>query len=317
MSLLTKYEKQMNPDTRTTFGGTLGFQQFKKETKYRPTVVGSVNLGRMNFEKNELMFTKEDIPMNKLDAKNQMTQLVDPDILGLRKKDWNSSTYVPFNAQEEDFERKLTKIKLGFFDTPLPKYREAEIEAGTDTRDNYTGWNVSTEAASKFQNQRNIESMTCTAMEKTKKHFNKIQDYKTPTSTVKNFNETLREEKRQEKDLRAEFQEKLRFENPAATQERINAGVHKLVYEHKRHTLRPQSEDPALKLTFKPDLTKTLKVNVGYYAYHNGNWAPNPLSQEKEVWSCCMMEKKTGEGCVKVKVNRDKWILDSCGSAFG
>jgi len=38
-----------------------------------------------------------------------------------------------------------------------------------------------------------------------------------------------------------------------------------------------------------------MKLDIGYYAYHNGSWGPNPLSDNKDVWSCCMMEKKTGE----------------------
>jgi len=296
---------------------TTGFQTVKREIKFKAPVVGSVNLGRFNFEQGEQIFPKEDVLPHKIEAKNQMTQLVDPDILGLRKKGWNRSTYVNSNNQEEDFERKLTKIKLGFFDTPLPNYREPKIEAGTDTRDDYNGWNVSTEAISKFQNQRNIENLTENSIAKTKTHFKKIKDYKTPTETIKVFNETLRQTKRDEKEIRAEYKEKLRFENPSATEERINAGVNRLVYEHKTQTMRPQSEDPSQKLTFKPDMSKTLQQSFGHYAYHNGSYGKSPLSQDKEVWSCCMMERKTGEGCVKVKVNRDKWILDSCGSAFG
>jgi hypothetical protein len=47
---------------------------------------------------------------------------------------------------EETHERKLIKIKLGLFDHPIPKYRDKEEERkGTDFRDDYTGWNVSTE----------------------------------------------------------------------------------------------------------------------------------------------------------------------------
>lgn len=68
--------------------------------------------------------------------------------------------------------------------------------------------------------------------------------------------------------------------------------------------------------TFKPDLSKTLKKTVSYYAYHNGSWGKHALAKDKEVWSCCMMEKKTGEGCVTVKVNPNKWILNAGGSAF-
>lgn len=41
--------------------------------------------------------------------------------------------------------------------------------------------------------------------------------------------------------LRNEFKEKYKFENPAATEERINAGVNRLVYEYKKNTIRPQS----------------------------------------------------------------------------
>jgi len=50
-----------------------------------------------------------------------------------------------------------------------------------------------------------------------------------------------------------------------------------------------------LNLTFKPDMSKTIKHAFGQYAYHNGSWGPNPASPDCEVWSCCMSEKKTGE----------------------
>lgn len=141
-----------------TFGNTTGFATFhKKDFKTRHPLVGSSKLNRLNFERTEQVFPKEDVPKQAIDAKVSMNQLVDPDILGLRKKDWNRSTAVARNNQEEDFERKLTKvekknkgkeksncfvqIKLGFFDTPLPKYRPNKIEAGTDTRDDYKGMN--------------------------------------------------------------------------------------------------------------------------------------------------------------------------------
>jgi len=42
-------------------------------------------------------------------------------------------------------------------------------------------------------------------------------------------------------------------------------------------------------------MTKTLKPDIGYYAYHNGNWGTCAISPDVEVWSCCMNEKKTGE----------------------
>jgi len=317
MFLQTGYQNRMQQDTRTTFGVTQGFQQQKREILKAKIGAGSIRMGRMDFEMGEQIFPKEEVPSKAIEAKKQMTQLVDADILGLRKKGWDRSVAVPVNAQEEDFDRKLTKIKLGFFDTPFLKDRPNKVEAGTDTRDNYTGWNVSTEPLNRFQNQRKIDEQIQHAMEKTKAQFKKIKDYKPPVETIANFNETLRQTKREEKDIREQFKEKYIFENPAATKERVNAGVNRLVYEYKKELVRPQTEDPMRSQTFKPDLSKTMKPSISHYAYHNGSWGRNAVSPNKEVWSCCLMEKKTGEGCVKVRKNHDKWILDSCGSAFG
>ena len=51
------------------------------------------------------------------------------------------------NALAETFESKnLNKqIKLGFTDQPEPKRKDPLIYPGTDTRNDYTNWNVSTE----------------------------------------------------------------------------------------------------------------------------------------------------------------------------
>ena len=37
------------------------------------------------------------------------------------------------------------RIKLGLDDAPLQKFKEKIIEPGTDTRNDYTNWNVSVE----------------------------------------------------------------------------------------------------------------------------------------------------------------------------
>lgn len=76
----------------------------------------------------------------------EVQQFIDPDILELRKKNWNPSVSCPKNnEQDETFDRKLIKIRLGLIDQPVPKAKAVKIEKGTDTRDDYTNWNVSTE----------------------------------------------------------------------------------------------------------------------------------------------------------------------------
>jgi len=318
MFLQTKYQNQFQQDTRTTFngtfGGTLGFQQFKREPKHKAAVAGSVKLGRMDFERSEQIFSREDMPHKSLTCKNQMTQLVDPDILGLRKKEWDNSNAVPLNTQEEDFDRKQTKIRMGFFDSPNHKYTPPKIEVGTDIRDNYKGWNVSTELPNQFQKQRSLDEQTQNSMGMTRGHFGTLRDYKSPEEITKAYNETLRQTKRDEKELKAELRTQYKFENPSATEEKVNAGVNRLVYELKIRSLSPKLEDPFHNETFKHDLSRTTKHTVSHYAYHNGSWGKNNVSSDKEVWSCCMMEKKTGEGCVKVRVNPNRWLFNPAGT---
>ena len=41
------------------------------------------------------------------------------------------------------------QIKLGFTDHPIPKYKEPLIYTGTDTRNDYTKWNVSNQIIQK------------------------------------------------------------------------------------------------------------------------------------------------------------------------
>jgi hypothetical protein len=33
--------------------------------------------------------------------------------------------------------------------------------------------------------------------------------------------------------------------------------------------------------------------------------------EKEEGWSCCMNSEKTSEGCVAVKVDKQKWVLSS------
>ncbi len=90
----------------------------------------------------------------------EVQQFIDPDILELRKKTWNPSVSCPKNnEQDETFERKLIKIRLGLIDQPVPKAKTPKMERGTDTRDEYTNWNVSTEQFVR-ERRRQLESET-------------------------------------------------------------------------------------------------------------------------------------------------------------
>jgi len=104
------------------------------------------------------------------------------------------------------------------------------------------------------------------------------------------------------------------FENPAATKEKINAGVFRMVYEHQVKSAKPQSEELILNLTFKPNMTSTLRPKIKVKAYHSGKWAELYIPQDQAkiyCWSCCMDENQESEGCVIINVDQNRWNLAS------
>ena len=55
-----------------------------------------------------------------------MDNFIDPDLLGLRKKEWNTSVSIPGNAlNEETHERKLIKVN---FKKKIKKFKTKNID---------------------------------------------------------------------------------------------------------------------------------------------------------------------------------------------
>jgi hypothetical protein len=64
---------------------------------------------------------------------------------------------------------------MGLNDFPMPKYAEKHIEPGTDLRNDYTGWNVSTELANRFERARQLETMTKLSLRQTQQFFERAR----------------------------------------------------------------------------------------------------------------------------------------------
>lgn len=76
--------------------------------------IGSIRNDKINYDKEEQFFSKEDIPPQARTIKEEINTLIDPDHLGLRKKQWNTSVSVPKNFEkEETHEQKLLKVPFG------------------------------------------------------------------------------------------------------------------------------------------------------------------------------------------------------------
>lgn len=222
----------------------------------------------MSYDADEQFFSKEDVPEKAKIIRDQVKDFIDPDLLGLRKKEWNNSVAVPKNPLlEETHERKLVKIKLGLFDQPVPSIKEPHIEPGTDTRNDYTGWNVSTELDERAR-KAELEKQTMIATIKNKEMEQElIKSYKDPVKKQVELGDSLRQKKMREKEYRDQIRSEFKFANPAASEQKTDGAVFRLAYETK---LKKQQfkNDPTL--TFKPDMSKTLKNEVRYKTHHTG-----------------------------------------------
>jgi hypothetical protein len=106
----------------------------------------------------------------------------------------------------------------------------------------------------------------------------------------------LRDKKREEKELRDKLREQFVFENPSAAKERVDAGVFRMVYEHHVKEAKPQSEELLLNLTFKPNLSRTLKNVITVKYHHTGKWIQIPQGKKQvDAWSCCGDTNKESE----------------------
>ena len=62
--------------------------------------------------------------------------------MGINPAKWNPSITIPYHPEwEETFDRKLMRIKLGLIENREIPIKKKKIEVGTDTRNDYSGWN--------------------------------------------------------------------------------------------------------------------------------------------------------------------------------
>ena len=97
-------------------------------------------------------------------------------------------------------------------------------------------------------------------------------------------------------------------EYPAATEDFINATVAKKIYEAELAAHIPA--DP--ELTLRPDMKKTLRHQVTTKRIHTGKYEKDRFSNKegRMAWSCCMNKREDAEGCVVIKIDKQKWNVE-------
>eukprot|EP01016_Furgasonia_blochmanni_P050692 TRINITY_DN7870_c0_g1_i3.p1 TRINITY_DN7870_c0_g1~~TRINITY_DN7870_c0_g1_i3.p1 ORF type:complete len:403 (-),score=38.60 TRINITY_DN7870_c0_g1_i3:159-1367(-) len=290
--------------------------QMIRDQKLHPTV-GSIKMGKTTFARDEHFFSHDDVPNVKRVLHDHIKEFTDPDILNLRKREWNASTRVPKNPlAEETFETRLHKIKMGLEDGPIQKLTEKKIEAGTDTRDDYTGWNVSTEQDVR-QRKKDLHAHTSKIRELNKKKNERILKgtYNNPVDKQDELIQRQRLAKLNDNELRAKIREMYQFEHPGSSMEKTDAAVYRLTYEASLR--KKQTDDDDVKVySYKPDLAKTLKEGVKFEFYHSGIWEKCKFlkskdGQEKEAWSCCLNEIQDSAGCCKRLDEKYRWNYET------
>jgi len=131
--------------------------------------------------------------------------------------------------------------------------------------------------------------------------------YTKPEQLSKNIQTQVRDKKEQDSELRARLSAETRNEFPAGTDEAINAIVTRKIYEIEQAAHVPA--DP--ELTLKPDMKKTIRRELVTNRHHNGKYELDRFSDKgKSAWSCCMNKREESEGCVVVKVDKQKWNVE-------
>jgi len=202
---------------------------------YSNTKIGSIHNKKVQYDVDECFFAKDDIPLGVREKHQDILKFIDPDFLGMRKKEWNTSVSVPVNPQaEQDHQRKLLNIRIGLENHPIQKLKDKNIEAGCDLRDDYSGWAISTEI-DKRQVRRQHEEIDMRSAITCQNYRNKYigGEYMAPESTVVKLNELLRGEKIvNETDLN-ELRQIYIHKNPETSKAKMEGAVFKMNYEKK------------------------------------------------------------------------------------
>ncbi len=124
----------MSPERRARTDGLNKTQKFR---------IFHTKSDKLSFPLDHKKFNDDDVSKKVKEAKENVLNLIDPDVLELRKKRWNISSQ-PSNDKPE-LKKTLFEVSHGLSDFKLVEPKEKKVELGTDTRKLcYEGWNGST-----------------------------------------------------------------------------------------------------------------------------------------------------------------------------
>lgn len=197
--------------------------------------IGSIHNKKVNYDVDECFFAKDDIALDIRDKHNEVLEFTDPDFLGMRKKEWNTSVSVPTNAlAEQDHQRKLLNIRIGLENHPILKLKDKQIEEGCDTRNDYSGWKTTT-LFDRRECRRNLNEQDYKSTIMTANYRNRYlgSEYMNPEVATNKMNELLRGEKLVNENEQNELRTIYKHLNPETSAAKLEGAVFKMNYEKK------------------------------------------------------------------------------------
>uniref|UniRef100_A0A0G4IBJ9 Uncharacterized protein n=1 Tax=Chromera velia CCMP2878 TaxID=1169474 RepID=A0A0G4IBJ9_9ALVE len=94
-----------------------------------------------------------------------------------------------------------------------------------------------------------------------------------------------------------------------ASEEKIQSEIRKVLQDLDEET-REEMTIPVPKELFRPNLRRTCLNRRYREHYHCGSWGFQPVAGQP-VWSCCMAEKESAQGCCYRVLDPDTWM--TCG----
>lgn len=105
----------------------------------KKNVIGSAKSNNLNYPKDQKFFHGNDIPEK---SKNAVAEVKDA-FAHHDRPNWNASVSKVKVPIDDNDERLLFNIRKGLCDFQPINHKPNKVYDGTDTRNDYTGWNVS------------------------------------------------------------------------------------------------------------------------------------------------------------------------------
>ena len=213
----------------------------------------------LDFENNYKKFSDDFVLPNVVQSKKDAKNLVDPDLLELKKKQWNISYNVKDDVKPE-LQKKLFEIGSGLKDFKIVPIKQKEIIEGVDSRDHLeidgSIWNISNQVSYKdFKNndnkklndakentmrywktnnefRRNEQPFPIPEEKKKIEVIRYFKKYRTPYQKNIDYYKTMEKIKEDTFIEREDAEKRVKYRNPGADKypEKINALVLKEMY---------------------------------------------------------------------------------------